>query len=256
MPTEDQLQAKFNALPHIKPLVDKALAAQDARDDEAFGAALDEYLPLWEAYLADNPPDPDEPDFHDKWQAMTAEEQDAWINGNELFPPDQFRDGVHIDVADQVGYHDDLYRRAVAVMTPDMWHPDGGNGRVPYHTLTDDAPVAALDIWAEIDRNHSRAMARNVKQNVLNKLRKQAALDEVDKFGGTSSSAPDVQETVVADDSDVTPVSGDTAADDAPEVTRETGRRFVINGIEVTVRRVADGDALVEALGQNKGMSW
>ena len=171
--TEEEARKPFWATPEAKEIWARVAAAYDTGADP--WPIRDEYDAAEAAYVAAHATTPDEPTFHDKWQAMTAEEQAEWTNGNDWYPSTEFRDGVHESVAARVGYHAGLYERGTSFMTLAMWHPDGGNGRVPYHTLNDAVPDYVCELWAEIDRNHSRAMARNVKQNILNKLRKRDA---------------------------------------------------------------------------------
>ena len=163
--TEDEARQQFARTPEAQEIWARVRAAYDTGADP--WPIRDEYDAAEAAYVAAHATTPEEPDFHDKWETMTAEEQHEYMHGGEGIDPELgVREGL------PMGYHAELYDRALAIMDTGMWHPDGGNGRVPYHTLKDDAPQAARDLWAQIDRDHSRAMARNVKQNILNQLRK------------------------------------------------------------------------------------
>jgi len=164
--TEDEARKQFARTPEAQEIWARVGVAYDTGADP--WPIREEYDAAEAAWVAAHATTPDEPDFHDRWQAMTAEEQHQYMHGGEGIDPETGCSAA----ASQMGWHEGLYRRARFIMRLGMWHPDGGNGRVPYHTLTDAAPQEARDLWAEIDANHSRAMARTVKQNILDDQRR------------------------------------------------------------------------------------
>jgi len=97
-------------------------------------------------------------EFAARWDAMTPEEQDEYMNGG---PGIVRPEGMTQEVLDDVGWHERIYARARDVMTAAMVHG---------LDLTAAATPEARAIWLEIEATHSRAAARTVKQNIANRL--------------------------------------------------------------------------------------